>query len=321
MNAFRILFASLVVASMAPGVAPAQERTDVSYADLTRRGLSEDDFPRWKELAPNVYAYEGLHSPVDGQIINTVSLIVVTDDGVLVADGQGDVEQSRAMVDTIKELTSEPVKYMVIASDHGDHTGGNAAFAKAYPDIEFLASPASIEALAGRDHPPIEAVSNERTLELGGTEIQILNLGRAHTGGDLMVYLPASRVLFMSEIYLRGVFPAMRSAYPSEWVETIEKAQAMDVSIYVPGHGFIDEPARMERDLEAFREALVAVIAEATRLHGAKVTCSPPVRGQSTPCAAADQANWGPYADWTLARSQGRTAIVKVYQELEGKLP
>lgn len=321
MKALRIAIAWLVGAAVVVGVAWAQEKTNVSNADIAPRGLTVDDFPRWKELAPNVYAYEGLHAPIQGQVINTVSLIVITSDGVLVADGQGNVEQSQTMVDTIKELTSEPVKYMVVASDHGDHTGGNAAFKAAFPDIVFISSPSSQRTLAGNANPPTETVSDERTIGMGDTEIQILNLGRAHTGGDLMVYLPQSRVLFMSEIYLRGVFPAMRSAYPSEWVETIEKAQAMDVSMYVPGHGFIDDPATMKRDLEESRKAIFAVIAESKRLHDANVPCSAAVRGQSTLCEAAERADWGAYADWALAGSQARTAILKVYQELEGKLP
>ncbi|HXV64810.1 MAG TPA: MBL fold metallo-hydrolase [Vicinamibacteria bacterium] len=321
MRTLRIMAASLAGVAVCLGAAFAQEDKSVSNADIAVRGLTVDDFPRWKELAPNVYAYEDLHAPIQGEVINTVSLIVITDDGILVADGQGDVAQSQAMVDTIGKLSSEPVKYMVVLSDHGDHTGGNAAFRAAFPNIVFISSPASQKALAGDANPPTETVSDERTITMGDTEIQILNLGRAHTGGDLVVYLPESRVLFMSEIYLRGVFPAMRSAYPSEWVRTIEKAQALDVSIYVPGHGFIDEPATMKSDLEASRKALAAVIAEAKRLYEAGLPCSPAVRGQSTPCAAAEKADWGTYADWALAGSQARTAILKVYQELEGKLP
>lgn len=315
--------ASLVGLAVCVGAAFAQEDKSVSNADIAVRGLTVDDFPRWKELAPNVYAYEGLHAPIQGEVINTVSLIVITGDGILVADGQGDVAQSRAMVQTIRKLSSEPVKYMVVASDHGDHTGGNAAFRAAFPNIVFISSPVSQKTLERDENPPTETVSDERTITMGDTEIQILNLGRAHTGGDLVVYLPESRVLFMSEIYLRGVFPAMRSAYPSEWVRTIEKAQALDVSIYVPGHGFIDDPATMKSDLESSRKAIAAVIAEAKRLHEAGLSCSPAVRGQPTPtpCEAAEKADWGAYADWALAGSQARTAILKVYEELEGKLP
>ncbi len=55
---------------------------------------------------PNVYAYEGLHSPDKaGAIVNTVSLIVVTGEGVVVVDGQGDVPQTQLMIENISKLT------------------------------------------------------------------------------------------------------------------------------------------------------------------------------------------------------------------------
>src|SRR5262245_58620602 len=325
MKMLHIVAGLLALALMNTTVARAQEKTTVSNADLAVRGLKVSDFPRWKKLAPDVYSYEGTHSPdADGHVINTVSLIVITSDGVLVADGQGDVGQSQAMVENIRKLTPQPIKYMVIASDHGDHTAGNAAFKTAFPNIVFISSLASQKVLANNPSPPTETVAAKRTIKMGTTEIQILNLGRAHTGGDLMVYLPQTKILFMSEVYLRGVFPAMRSAYPSEWVATIKKAQALDVSMYVPGHGFIDEPATMKKDLEESRKALVAVITEAKRLHAANVAClAPPVTPGSipAPCEAAQKPNWGPYANWALSGSQAQMAIQKVYQEIEGKLP
>lgn len=325
MKKLRIVLALVLAALVIPSVGQAQEKTTVSNGDIAARGLKTADFPRWKKLAPNVYSYEGTHSPdAEGHIINTVSMIVITNDGVLVADGQGDQAQGQAMVDNIKKLTSQPVKYMVIASDHGDHTGGNSAFKAAFPNIVFISSPASQKVLEKNANPPTETVADKRTIQMGGTDIQVLNLGRAHTGGDLVVYLPQTKILFLSEVYLRGVFPAMRSAYPSEWVETIKKAQAMDVSLYIAGHGFVDDPATMKKDLEESRKALVAVIAEAKRLHAANVPCTvtPAARGSKpTLCEAAQQAKWGPYADWALASSQEQVAILKVYQEIEGKLP
>ena len=325
MKSLHIFVGLLVLGLIDTTAVHAQEKTNISNADLAIRGLKVSDFPRWKKLAPDVYSYEGTHSPdADGRVINTVSLIVVTSEGVLVADGQGDVSQSQAMVENIKKLTPQPIKYMVIASDHGDHTGGNVAFKTAFPNIVFISSPASQKVLANNPNPPTETVADKRTIKMGSTEIQILNLGRAHTGGDLMVYLPQTKILFMSEVYLRGVFPAMRSAYPSEWVETIKKAQALDVSMYVPGHGFIDDAGTMKKDLEDSRKALVAVITEAKRLHAANVPCvaAPASPGsRPAPCEAAQKANWGPYANWALSGSQAQMAILKVYQEIEGKLP
>lgn len=288
-----------------------------SSADISKRNLKPSDFPRWQKLVPGIYAYEGLHNPdTDGVIIPTVSLIVVTTDGVMVVDGQGDVSQAMLMIDYIKKLTPQPIKYIVVASEHGDHVGGNAAFKAAFPGVVFISSPVSQQHLAKNVNPPTQTVATQQTIRMGMTDIQIMNLGRAHTGGDLAVYLPQTKVLFMSEIYLRGVFPAMRSAYPTEWLATLERAQAMDVTWFVPGHGFVDGAPVMKRDVEQSRKALEYVIAEAKRLHAAGLSCE-----SAKDCPAAQKANWGPYSDWALRPSQGPVAIARVYQELEGKLP
>jgi len=287
-------------------------------ADIAKRNLKPSDFPRSRQLAPGIFVYEGLHAADrDGTVVNTVSLIVTTPSGVVVVDGQGDEAQTRRMLEDIRKLTPQPnVRYVVIASDHIDHVGGNAVFREANPRVEFIASPVSAKRLQDKGHPAIQTVEERHTLNVGGMEIQILNLGRAHTGGDLVAYLPHSKVLFLGEVYLRDVFPAMRSAYPSEWLDTIERAQAMDVSWYVPGHGFIDDAASMKRDLEDSRKAIRYVIDEAKRLRAAGLVCDSPAN-----CPAAQQANWGPYDGWALRTSQAPLAIAKVYQELDGKLP
>ncbi|MDY6946789.1 MAG: MBL fold metallo-hydrolase [Pseudomonadota bacterium] len=286
-------------------------------ADIARHDLKPSDFPRWQQLVPNVFAYEGLHSAdKQGVIVNTVSLIVITGDGVVVVDGQGDVPQTRAMIENIRKLTDEPIKYVVIASDHSDHVGGNAAFKEAFPNVVFIGSPASQQRLAKDPNPPTMLVSEQRSLRLGAFQVEVLNLGRAHTGGDLVAWLPESNILFLGEIFLRDVFPAMRSAYPSEWLETLRKAVTMNAAYYIPGHGFVDEPSIMRRELDEARVALASVIDEAERLHQAGYKCE-----SASDCPAAEHANWGPYADWALSSSQAPLAIWRVYQELDGKLP
>ncbi|MEZ5316971.1 MAG: MBL fold metallo-hydrolase [Vicinamibacterales bacterium] len=291
----------------------------VRTASPKARGLSDADFPRVRELAANVYSYEQLRSAGDERF-TTVSLFVVTTEGVLVADGQGSVAETQRMIDTIRGLTPQPIRHVVVCSDHGDHTGGNTAFPSgvtfyAHPTSQAVLREAAARTAArgrGAAAPvPTEAVPDRRVLRLGGMEIQILFLGRAHTGGDLSVYLPAQRVLFMSEAFLNRVFPAMRSAYPSEWVRAIERAQAMDVETFVPGHGFVDPPAVLREELETYRRALVQVIAEARRLHDAGVPVD----------QAAAQARWGDLDTWTLRGSQAETAIRRVYMELDGQLP
>jgi len=308
---------------------PRQEETALSEkidpnevvrtADPYKRGYTEEDFPRIQELADGVYSYEQLRS-AGNEKFTTVSLFVVTKEGVLVADGQGGPEETARLVDEIAEITDQPISYVVICSDHGDHTAGNVSFPQEAVFFAHPTSKANLETVANRlkqpdDAPPViiptELVEGKKVLELGDKEIHILFLGRAHTGGDLTVYLPEDKLLFMSEAYLNRVFPAMRSAYATEWVATIEKAQAMDVEIYVPGHGFVDSPKILKEELEIYRRALVLVIEEAKRLHAA---------GRSAD-EAAEEARFGELESWSLRSSQATRAIHRVYMELNKELP
>ena len=287
------------------GSALAQAAEPARTADIAKRGLKAADFPRWKQLVPNVYAYEDVLSSA-GITFTTNSLIVVTTDGMVLVDGQDDPERGKVLVDSLKKISPQPLKYVVVASDHVDHVGANGVLKQAYPGAVFISSPASLKTMTDlkRDVLPTE------------TELHILNIGRGHTGGDLVVYLPESKVLFMSELYLHHVFPAMITAYPSEWAATIKKAQAMDVSWYVAGHGFIDDMATMKADLNESLKATEQVIAEAKRLKAAGQPCE-----NEKNCPAFAQANLGPYADMTLAASQAPRALARVYMELEGRLP
>ncbi len=314
MKTSHIMAAALVCAALHSTVAGAAEPAPT--ADIAKRGLKAADFPRWKELEPNIYAYEDLLTSA-GVSFTTNSLIVVTTDGAVLVDGQDDPERGKLLVESLKKITPQPLKYVVVASDHVDHVGANGVLKQAYPGAVFISSPASLKTMTDlkRDVLPTETVADKRTLKVGSTELQILNIGRGHTGGDLVVYLPATKVLFMSELYLHHVFPAMITAYPSEWVATLKKAQAMDVSWYVAGHGFIDDKATMKADLNESLKATELVVSEAKRLKAAGQTCE-----SEKNCPAFAQAKLGPYADMTLAASQAPRALARVYMELDGKL-
>ncbi len=280
---------------------------------------SEARYPRVEELARGVYSYEQEHV-AGGETISTVSFFVVTDEGVLVADGQESPEETGRLVEAIAGITDRPITHVVICSDHGDHTGGNSAFPAGATFYAHPTSLANLEAMAASpnraaDAPavilPTELIPERRVLELGGREIDILFLGRAHTGGDLVVYLPREKVMFMSETFLHGIFPAMRSAYPSEWAAMIERAQAMDVDMYIPGHGHVTSPEELRADLETYRQAVERVIAEGRRLHDDGVSVE----------EAADEARFGDLGQWPLYESQAPRAIQRVYMELDGELP
>ena len=199
-----------------------------------------------------------------------MSMFVVTGEGVLVADGQGSFEETARMVEEIGKVTDQPITHVVVCSDHGDHTAGNAAFPEGVEFIVHENSVAAMERIRERtpDIPmPGTVISDRMDLMLGGRTIEVLFLGRAHTGGDLVVHLPEESVLFLTEAYLHRVYPAMRSAYPTEWVAMLRRAQELNARVNVPGHGFVDSPETLREELGAAIEALETVIAESTRLH------------------------------------------------------
>jgi glyoxylase-like metal-dependent hydrolase (beta-lactamase superfamily II) len=304
-------------------VAPPAHAQVVRTADATVRGMTLGDFPRVKKLAGNVYAYEDLMGPdVTGNTgFTTNSLIVVTTDGVLVADAQGNDAKTKRMIDEIAKITPQPIKYVVIAADHADHVAGNGMFASSVTFIAHPTSKATIEraaaAAAGRTggwrNPNIqETVTDKRVLTMGGTEIQILFLGRAHTGGDLEVYLPRENILFMSETFFNRLYPSMGgnfSAFPSEWIETIRKAEAIRPAIPVPGHGFVDSPEVLKEEVVNFRRALENLVSEGQRLHKAGVPL------ESVP----RQIDLGEFQYWYRAVNNLPDGVRKVYAEAEGR--
>ena len=320
-------FAALIAAALAAIVPPSTvvaQRDVVRTADPAKRGLNETDFPRTIKVADNVYTYEDFHAGPEK--FTTTNMFVVTNEGVLVADGQGSPAQTKGLVDAIAKVTPKRIEFVVICSDHGDHTGGNRSFP---PNVKYIIHPLSKATLdrqsggvqaEGRSARggattwtlPIDAelVFQRKVLMVGGEEIQILSLGRSHTGGDLSVYLPRQKILFLSETFLNRVFPAMRSAYPSDWLKALDRAAAVKADLYIPGHGFTESGPVSKEELAAYRKALAAVIAEATRLYKAGVPVDEAVK----------QAKWGEYASWTLASSQGPIAVRRVYEELGGAL-
>jgi cyclase len=302
---------------MAQRVADAQAPKDdvVRTADINVRGLKRSDFPRMHRLADNVYVYSALQLRTDIEMeFTTNNLIVVTRDGVLVADAQINDADTRQLIAAVAKITPQPIKYVVVGSDHNDHVGGNAAFAAG---TMFVAHPTSKTVIEQRNQTsparipvPTELVPDKKTLNVGGTEIQVLFLGRAHTGGDLSVYLPREKILFMSEAYFNRLFPSLYGGYPSEWVAAVKKAEAMDVSVYVPGHGFIDSPRVLKEEVVNFRMSLEKIVSEGYRLRAAGVPL------QRAPRSVI----LGPFGYWTRAAHNLPEALGRVYAEAAGEL-
>jgi glyoxylase-like metal-dependent hydrolase (beta-lactamase superfamily II) len=308
-GAMAALACALIVA---PGAVRAQDGASVS--------VPTPGYPRLTTLAPNVYGYEEMQS-LDHGLFSTGVMFVVTNDGVLVVNGMANPTATKEVVDAIAKVTPKPIKWVVIGSDHSDHTGGN----NAYPaDVTYYISPISKATLEkAQSSPRFKAdawklpgnavvVGDEKTVNFGGEQAELMFLGPGHTGGDLEVYLPKERIMAMSEVYLNHRFPAMRSAAPSKWVETAKKALAMkDVTTYVPAHGEIVAGPASRASFEAFTKAMEDVIANVTALHAKGLTVD----------QALAQVQWGPYDSWVMSKEQGQTAVRRIYMELNGQLP
>lgn len=113
--------------------------------------------------------------------------------------------------------------------------------------------------------PPTVSMSDRMTLYRGGREIQIHFFGRAHTGGDVGIYLPAEKILFTGDMLLGGI-SYMGDGFVSDWAQTLENLKQLDFELILPGHGpgFRDFE-RIDNVQAYYRDLTEAVIDMKTR--------------------------------------------------------
>jgi glyoxylase-like metal-dependent hydrolase (beta-lactamase superfamily II) len=102
---------------------------------------------------------------------------------------------------------------------------------------------------------PSETFSGELTLQLGGRELELIEVGPAHTRGDTLIHDPRERVLFSGDILFSGMHPLTWAGPVSRWIAACERILALDPAVIVPGHGPLATPAEV-RELKAYFEYL-----------------------------------------------------------------
>jgi len=118
--------------------------------------------------------------------------------------------------------------------------------------------------------PPTITLDDHMTLYRGGREIRLLYLGRGHTGGDIVVYLPKERVLCSGDLLVNGVANLV-DGYVDEWPASLEKLKALDFDAVIPGHG---EPFNGKDRIGYFQAYLTDFWQQATKLHDAHVSAA-----------------------------------------------
>src|SRR5947207_15330306 len=105
---------------------------------------------------------------------------------------------------------------------------------------------------------PTRTVATTTTLREGGREIQLHVLGRAHTNGDLFIYLPKEKVVATGDALIDWM-PFMSDGYPAEWPETLTELEKLGFDHIIPGHGDV----RPKGQLALFRGYFVDLVAAA----------------------------------------------------------
>ncbi|MHB8653301.1 MAG: MBL fold metallo-hydrolase [Terriglobia bacterium] len=235
-----------------------------------------------KEIRPHVFIWipdDIIYQVGDPQFgrAGTAGFIITTE-GVVVVNTTNNPFNARELLYEIRERTDKPVKYVIDTDARGDHILGNEVFV----DEQATIISTSIALAQMRDyfqdltrrtvddprmqlrmrgiHPtlPTQTFSGELTLNLGGEEIKLLDLGQGATAGDAAVYLPAAKVLFLGDLYENGYLPRRGMSDVRPWLEILRHVANLDVVDYIPGQG----PPGDKNDFEDFRRFLGWVAAQ-----------------------------------------------------------
>ena len=225
-----------------------------SQADLQEKKVS------FTRLSDNAYAYTAEGDPNTG--------VVIGDDAVMVIDTQATPVMAQDVIRRIREVTDKPIKYVVMSHYHAVRVLG----ASAYGAQQVIASQdtydlivergaqdmkseierfprlfRSVETIPGLTWPTL-TFTGKMTLWLGKLEVQLLQLGRGHTKGDTVVWLPQQKILFSGDLVEYGATPYAGDAYFQDWPKTLDNLSALEPVALVPGRGDALTTRQLVRD-------------------------------------------------------------------------
>ncbi|HEY1091835.1 MAG TPA: MBL fold metallo-hydrolase [Burkholderiaceae bacterium] len=219
-------------------------KTFASHADLEAKRVS------FEQLSEHAWAYTAEGDPNTG--------IVIGDDAVMVIDTQATPVMAQDVIRRIREVTDKPIKYVTLTHYHAVRVLG----ASAYKPEHIIASHDTLALIKERGEQdkaseigrfprlfnavesvppgltwPTLAFTGAMTLWLGKLEVQLLQLGRGHTAGDTVVWLPQERVLFSGDLVEFDATPYAGDAYFQDWPATLDRLAALNPAKLVPGRG------------------------------------------------------------------------------------
>ena len=283
----------------------AQERDDsrLTPAERNRTGTL-------RQLIPGYYVFSST---------TFNSGVIATSEGVVVLDALSSEAIARQERETIASVIKQPVRFLVSSTFHNNYTWGNVA----YQDVikighEDYRTDLLTQMQRDRVSPeeqkarlPQVTYRDRLTLHLGGKEIQILHLGKGHTRGDSIIFVPQDRIAYVSELFFSDQFLYINDGYGVSWLKTLDAVEALAADIIVPAHGPIPaDPRETRQGLRRFRQMLVdlrdAVQKEISR--------------GATEDQAAAAIQFPQYEKLQGYKSQREVAVRRTYQEIMGTL-
>ena len=172
----------------------------------------------------------------------------VTPEGLILVDDkyQHNVAEILEMVKTVSQ---QPVKYLLNTHHHTDHAGGDATFINT---TEIIAHRNVRENFLRNKQPgaPRVTFNDQASVFLGGVEVRAYYFGRGHTNGDAVIYFPDLRVVHTGDLITEGM-PVMdynNGASAVEWVSVLDKILDLDFDVVIPGHGPLLSKERIVSD-------------------------------------------------------------------------
>jgi 2-keto-4-pentenoate hydratase/2-oxohepta-3-ene-1,7-dioic acid hydratase in catechol pathway/glyoxylase-like metal-dependent hydrolase (beta-lactamase superfamily II) len=311
-----------------PDAAPAATRVNRAPARMPyTRGLHEVADRVWAWMLP------------DGGYGWSNAGLVAGDGASLLVDTLFDLALTREMLTAMKPITERaPITDALITHSNGDHTHGNQLLDRSVriiaaegtaeeiahgmaPEMLAMAQTANLGPVATRyardrfghfDFSGIKLRNADQTfgrdlsISVGGRQINMLNLGPAHTAADSVVHVPDAGVLFGGDLLFIGCTPIIWAGPIANWITACDVMIALDAPTVVPGHGPVTDPD----GIRAVRGYLAHVAEQADAAHREGLSWA----------EAADAIDLVEYASWLDAER----VVVNVYQryrELDPNTP
>lgn len=280
-----------------------------------------------RAVAEGVWLVQGeaaLGTPANRNFISNAAFIV-TEEGVVVIDALGSPALAEELLQAIRRVTPQPVRYVIVTHYHADHIYGLQVFKAAgaqivahragraylHTDTAQRRLQDSRETLAPWVDAKTVLVPADRWLDgdtviaLGGERLHIHHAGPAHTPEDLVVHAERARVLFAGDLVFRGRIPFVGQADSRGWIDALGRLIALQPALIVPGHGPVS--ADPVPDLELTRNYLAYL----RQSMGEAAAQLEPFE------EAYARADWRPYEALPLFRAANRINAYNTYLLME----